>query len=120
MKVYGNVDTKDVASFALFGVLKSTEGANRYALYHEEQESKPVTKKDLIEMIGKAPIMVLFVDDDGVFNGTGAYATSYDISKENAYGILGIQFMESETIEFAYTVEYEFEEDDEDEGGGVA
>lgn len=108
MKVYGNVDTKDVASFALYALFKTYDESEIpcFELYHDEQKTMPVAKKDLAGMVGKAPIQIIFSDSEGGPLWDSSYVESYGINEE--YGIVAFLVRDGGAFVTAmgYTSEY--------------
>lgn len=70
MKVYGNVDTKDVASFKLYAKTVTTASSNDFDLLHHDTACEnPVSCDELKAMVFKAPIWVYYAGDDTMAAG---------------------------------------------------
>lgn len=102
MKVYGNVDTKDVASFKLFA--KNVGGV--YMLHHDPECENPVSCDELKAMAFKAPIWAY--DAEG--NTTAAalvVVIEFGVNESDGkeYGVCGINDLDTYTKEYDGTVE---------------
>lgn len=79
MKVYGNVDTKDVASFVFF---VAEDDDNVVRLFNDSACTEATSLKDLSDVVAKAPIFLKAVSDStttftpaGVVTLTGVYGS---------------------------------------------